>query len=150
MLRLGTVGITHLNNKPMEITNETKIKELIPKGYEVGANITYITHENFNNIQIPELRIQLKKKPVKDFEWYIDEYIMHNQLLSEPHRNYKKRFKDKDFEAIPFELRIGLLKFICDDNKYGLPFVLSHIDKYDDGDPLLEHCPKKFLDSLFK
>ena len=128
----------------MKITNETKIGELVPEGYELTGNLVVLYYP------AGTMTIQLKKKPVKDFDRYVDEYFMYNELLSEHHRNYKKRFKDKDFEAIPFELKMGLLKLICDDNKYSLPFVLSHINKYDDSDPLLEHCSKKFLESLFK
>jgi hypothetical protein len=131
----------------MNITNETKIGELVPEGYEV-ANVPVNILDDYTGAGFAGLYIGIKIKPVKNFDWYIDEYIMHNQLLSETHRNYKKRFKDKDFEAIPFELRIGLLKFICDDQGMDIKFQIIHLDN--SGCHVYKVCPKAFIDSLFK
>lgn len=64
-----------------------------------------------------------------------------------------KLFKKETYNLIPFELRIGLLKFICDNTKcnlldtyglilYGGPTELKKENK------TIQICPKEFLETF--
>jgi hypothetical protein len=134
----------------------------IPEGYELDGNLKLV--ENFEptywrganaSIYRPCLYVPLKKKEVKDFNLYIEEYFkafrhIHISEIIIP--DLKGLFKENKYLYIPFEIKIGLLKFICDDLGHGkvqFVYVLDCINKKEVGFKLLEICPKEFLYSIF-
>lgn len=146
----------------MEITEKTKLEDIIPKGRE----FEYITDKNHSVDIIKDdyIIIKTKKKVKKDFDWYVKAYIfdpeglIHNWIDVEYHGEFQRRFTDKMYSKIGFEIRIGLLKFICDDmfscNDFRLllncirdkieGFIITKVNI----DPLIEIVPIEFLNSL--
>lgn len=135
--------------KAMKITEETKLKDLIPEGYELDSDMS---KKLFGHLDCDSnIFIILKKKEVKDFKWYWNEYSKTGLL-----RNFEGvciEFETKHYDNIPFEIKIGLLKFICD----GLDLVyLEYIQHLGNGwgldkfKKLKDICPPEFLNSIFK
>lgn len=138
------------------ITEETKIKDLIPEGYEFEE-----VHIGDDDEQ--RTFIYFKKKQ-KDFARYIREYFeldndedsirAINYLTLDDIETLRVLFIDEMYDTIPFEYKIGLLKFICDD--LGLYFfdVIANIhDDYKDDlwectEKVLTVCPESFLKSI--
>jgi hypothetical protein len=145
----------------IKITEETKIKELIPDGYEIGSSPIGNGDRG--------VTIIFKKKEVKDFNWYLKKYI---EQSNPSNRHfpfiYEKRIEDTflclmtqgNYVAVPFELKIGLLKFICDDLKVTFPYVIHSIAVSNKEalfttelrglKDVLSICPKEFINSLFE
>lgn len=132
----------------MKITEETKLKDLIPEGYELPEDWQY--DFDFKIDLSSGIHIPIKKKEVKDFSWYFQKYLQTpsgitlNELVT-----IKQDFVLGTYNAsIPFEVKIGLLKFICDDINLNWRGVIE----YDKGciERISKICPKEFLDSIFK
>jgi hypothetical protein len=135
----------------MKITEETKIKELIPSGYELGTN-----ESGYGDSGIV---LNFKKKEVKDFNWYKDEFFKKSRMIKSLSPEYMGgilyHFSCGGiyYEHIPFEIRIGLLKFICDDLKMSWREFIE--DRHKIGKPnvfgkVYSICPKEFINSLFE
>lgn len=142
----------------MKITKDTKIGDLIPDGYDLNIKdgFSFIDDETGN------ISIHLKKKEEKNFEWYVYRYEEKIYDLFESHkiRGYKDlilQINDTEkliynrWQDIPFEVKIGLLKFICDDKKLNFSKEISYRNTkgcwYHE---LISICPKEFLDSIFE
>lgn len=137
----------------MKITSKTTIKELLDNGYQLiqvikDNEITTITEKAFR----------------KNFEWYYNEYIKlkysssHGNLLNKSFSKdgcfFLELFALKDYKTIPFELKIGLLKFICDDFNIDLRVFIKFlkremVNSANDIYKIDEICPKDFLNSIF-
>jgi len=131
------------NKEEMKITEETKVKDLIPEGYELDGNKAWKLDTD------EEMCIPIKKKEVKDFNWYVKEYfnkIPHGLLPN--NIGIKSDFIVGVYEVIPFEIKIGLLKFICDDINCSWMRIVDGSDK--DMEPIMKICPKEFLNSIFE
>jgi len=135
-----------LEPESMKITEETKIKDLIPEGYEFEKAVSGSSISPGMQIMI---QLWFKKKEVKDFKWYANKYFKDG--------GNRLSYQIADFDSIPFEFKIGLLKFICNDIGVDLFFVLFRLSyKTYDGsvmptDEKLDHvCPAEFLNSIFK
>lgn len=132
-----------------------------------------VMNKDENNGFLEVKHIFKKKEPVKDFDWYVEQYmilvgnnIYHtNKLIpiDDSNRMFTKlwgNFMDYKYDLVSFEFRIGLLKFICDDlfpeNKrnenmsiflrkesIGQMCSFSYLDK------IYAICPKDFINSLF-
>ena len=150
----------------MKITIEIDI----PEGYELSND--RINLEPETDKTIPYMMVKLRKvKLPKDFDWYAKEYVFlktrdHSceMLYPWPHFNEIVDFLiQKEYNKVSFEIKIGLFKFICDDNKTicddfisCLAFLLcgSHHDrarltfeeKYSE---LCKIIPSSFLNSIF-
>lgn len=95
----------------MNATPETTIKGLIPEGWE------------FNGVSDPIIDgdssiITIHMSKIKDMYWYTEGYIAYRDssngygtILPE----MLEAFEQKKYTDIPFEIKIGLLRFICDD-----------------------------------
>jgi hypothetical protein len=132
----------------------------VPEGYEL------IKDNYFNDLsdnEILDCRILFRKKEeIKDFHYYIDMYMLHtpNNIIDfwgSPTANIflVKQFIQYNFNSIPFEIKIGLLKFICDDiapNDF-FSFVIDYCNgckaKNSDYIKIRNICPKEFLESMF-
>ena len=109
------------------------------------------------NIEVSKL--EKAKEPLKDWEWYVEEYFKSNDtkiklsnVLSNVSNTYlktvKEQFLNKNFSTV-WEYRIGLLKFICDDLVYSFVSVLIDINSTRRSyKKIYEICPKNFLESI--
>jgi hypothetical protein len=93
------------------------------KGFWIlmGIENARLYDSDFKEIDEQRLIPKLKKKEVKDWNWYVNEYFDGGSLV---------RYKDwtieavkaiinkEDYNSLHFEIKIGLFKFICDDLKY--------------------------------
>ena len=102
----------------------------------------------------------------KDFEWYIEKYLSGNlkgrplglpqdiqSYIYNDFNTLQRNFKTKTYCKIPFEIRIGLLKFICDDMfpEYGIMQLILDWKikaKTKMCFHIVETCPIGFLESL--
>jgi len=142
------------NKEEMKITEETKVKDLIPEGYELDGNKAWKLDTD------EEMCIPIKKKEVKDFNWYVKEYfnkIPHGLLPN--NIGIKSDFIVGVYEVIPFEIKIGLLKFICDDINVRLNVKITVFEfisgqnpdvYYEEYVKIKSICPKEFLNSIFE
>lgn len=125
----------------MKITEDTKIKDLIPEGYEIDSDATtYST-------KCTSIIVPIKRCHKADFDSYIEAY-------QEKIRTSYIIYLDIDPNNWIFEYKIGLLKFICDDLKLSMNDMLTYIQIYfmDDiphkYDAIYSIVPHEFLDSL--
>lgn len=133
----------------MKITKDTKISDLIPEGWKLSNRESSRQEMLMNGIG--QITIPILRKEVKDFDWYWQKYSEEGLL-----RNWKGlclNFKLKDYDGIPFEMKIGLLKFICDDIKIDISQILYNLSFIENAvvinEKLSNICPKEFLDSIF-
>jgi arabinogalactan endo-1,4-beta-galactosidase len=142
----------------MKITPETKIKDLIPDGLEIN-------NEGVDIDPNAAIIIRLKSKvETKDFNWYIDTYLRENVKVSCFSLNYND-LMNGNYNKVPFEIKIGLLKFIYDDIEFEykkhFEVALSEIRSLlriktiaitvsGIANEIMSICPKDFLESLFK
>lgn len=124
--------------RAMKITEKTKIKDLIPEEYELDIDSK---HEFYKTKQ--KIRIPIRKKEVKDFKWYANKYFKDGR--------YRLAYQIADYDSIPFEFKIGLLKFICDDLKDDILMILTLIRAGQSNMTKTgKICPPEFLNSIFK
>lgn len=138
----------------MEITNNTKIRDLIPKGFEITENTICGLSGNDKNC---ELKITIyKKEEVKNFDYYIRYYFTQRDIrwnVSTIKGYVQDLFFREDYKNIPFEIKIGLLKFICDDldllfyTTYHYICNDSHTRNYE---RISKICPNQFLQETIK
>ena len=93
----------------------------LPEGYEVDEQI--LTTEM--NSQKPMVFITTKKKNTKDFAFYVDEYLRSdynttNDMLcnwfdKDQLEKIGNNLKQNKLQFVPWEIKIGLIKFICKD-----------------------------------
>jgi hypothetical protein len=117
----------------MKITTETTIGELAPDGYELMDNNQGGGY--FNQLRERRIELVFKKKEEKNFDWYVSEYIKKRKFISLDTNLLKS-------DKAPFELRIGLLKFICEDNNLDFAELLS-VGLY-----ALKHEPRKIYEKI--
>lgn len=138
------------DNETMKITEETKLKDLIPEGYEIDDTKHWI----FESSPICQLHIPAKKKQIKDFGWYVGEYMnsIFINLKYKVHGHVCESFRLKNYDKISFEMKIGLLKFICDDIGINMFSYLKTLNTpiSSIGFKELERiCPPEFINSMF-
>lgn len=134
----------------MKITEETKIKDLIPEGYELD----YDSIDKYCSKGVPIvgslLGVSVKKKEVKDFKWYCREYSKKVDYF-DPIREVPFKSLEDELKSVPFEFKIGLLKFICDDLKDDILMILTLIRAGQSNMTKTgKICPPEFLNSIFK
>jgi len=129
----------------------------IPEGYEFDHVASPILGNGGG-----ALTVLLKKKQTKTFDFYIDEYLrsdcnttndmLCNFLEYQNIDNLKQNLKASKFEFVPWEVKIGLFKFICIQIKQDW-FDCYHSFAYETIDHLLVSdivLPQPFIDNLFK
>lgn len=121
----------------------------IPDGYEFKTMLSSIEINGARQISF-----LVEKKQTKDFNWYIDEYLredpfttkdeISNHLFTEDIKEIKTKLRSGDYRWVPWEIKIGLFRFICDDIKvswiYQLPSSME--------DPISKIVPIEFYNVL--
>jgi hypothetical protein len=121
----------------------------VPDGYEV-KDIMYPNGATLGEPTFFIIKILATKKEIKDFNWYVDQYCENYKSL------IKFEFNLLKLDSMAFELKIGLLKFICDDlgfDFWDIGFELSNksVDYYSpNAKKIHDLCPLEFLQSIFK
>lgn len=144
----------------MKITEETKLKELIPEGYEYDPSRLNLTDDS--NCSYEYIAIPVKQKPKKDLEWYVINYAEKIKNYSAILTNFRfyalamaanlsSDFINNNYDEIPFEFRIGLFKYICDDLDVQWTLVLEYcVEKpyLDRIKTITNLLPEEFINSL--
>ena len=133
----------------------------IPEGYEYSRTFEVIDLEG-----TPRIEVAFKKKNTKDFAFYVEEYLRSdynttNDMLcnwfdKEQLEKIGNNLKQNKLQFVPWEIKIGLLKFIAKDIhlptieaiKYSNSFMAdgySHMEKLH---RLRRICPNKFLHDI--
>lgn len=131
----------------MKITKDTKIGDLIPEGFNIISDEIYFD----TKCETLDLSgIIFEKKEEKNFDWYIDEYFFTHYIFSENIiADYKVTLKEN--HPTPFEIKIGLLNFICNDIGINLDSQIKlKVENNQWPGILLRNCPEKFLESIFE
>lgn len=135
---------------------------------EIIVNIPY--HEEDKHLNIDGSVINLgnykitivsrPKTPTKDFSFYVDQYLYENGSTNDQIVNWlsddiisiaKHRLKTNQFSLVPWEIKMGLFKFICEEKGESVMSILSIIGKYGtDYIDFVKKLPKEFIDDLFK
>lgn len=131
----------------------------LPEGYEVDEQI--LTTEM--NSQKPMVFITTKKKKGKTFDFYVDEYLRSdynttNDMLcnwfdKDQLEKIGNNIKQNKLQFIPWEVKIGLVKFMCKDMQINFMSVIWI--EYSDNkscrtEYLKQICPVGFLESITK
>lgn len=130
----------------------------IPEGYEFDHMAPPILSNGGGC-----LNVILKKKNIKNFDFYIDEYLrtdecttndmLCNWMTSFEIDELKNNLKKGEFNRTPWESRIGMLKFICKDVNipiYEMLFEPNPDVYYDRIKTIKQICPVGFLESIIK
>lgn len=135
----------------MNITKDTKIGDLIPEGWVL--DIEKSPSSQFDTGYL-KLSIPTKVEEEKNFNWYVNKYFgIENYIEGSKYVTFKDYLLSYRYNEVPFELKIGLLKFICDDNDTDLIYCIYNIKENNPGfgqDMIRKLCPKEFLESIFK
>lgn len=134
-----------------------KIEVSIPDGYEYKHMASPILTEGGGMLQV-----MLTKKNIKDFAFYVDEYLRSddcttNDMLCcwfEPSVVDKLRdnLKQNKLQFVPWEVKIGLVKFMCKDKLIHAPSVIfdlcngSHEFTY--SDDMRKMLPIEFVENI--
>ena len=132
----------------------------IPDGYEI-ENIGHAqVYANHNPTQL--VTVQLKKKQTKDLSFYVDEYLrsdcnttndmlcnwIDDEMVIE---KLKDNLKQNKLQFVPWEVKIGLLKFICKDVQVPYVEFLVYLNPdvyYDQIKKVKEVLSDEFLQSI--
>jgi len=135
------------------------ISVIIPEGYEF---------KNFGDPILSDgggaLTVLLKKKQTKDFSFYVDEYLRSgcnttNDMLcnwiddERVIEKLKENLKQNKLQFVPWEVKIGLFKFICKDNNMTFLTAITILSENEFKNTwyikLNEICGDAFIESLF-
>lgn len=123
----------------------------------------YELHSKVQNIVMDGRMTTLvfwEKKQTKDFSFYVDQYLYENGSTNDQIVNWlsddiisvaKHRLKTSQFSLVPWEIKMGLFKFICEEKGEHAMSILSIIVNHGiDHVKFMEIFPEKFLNDLFK
>ena len=132
------------------ITKDTKISDLIPDGYEFdNANSAEVYSEEGGGALMVSI---FRKKKQKSFDYYTADYLI--GFCNKHSMHTSDYYLRLGVNNLPFEIKIGLLKFICEDIGYSFYHVIRSIYhknwSSDNGDNarIFEICPISFLKSI--
>lgn len=129
----------------MEITNETKIGDLVPVELELTGD--YGIDSNHQTISI-----SIRPKQVKNFIWYVENYFKSPSVIYNYTEEFRKEckihFATKQFGKVTIEVRLGLIKYICDDVQMSFTTTLALLST--DRTSIWKICPNEFLTSIFE
>lgn len=145
---------------------------------EIIVNIPY--HEEDKHLNIDGSVINLgnykitivsrPKTPTKDFSFYVDQYLYENGSTNDQIVNWlsddiisvaKYRLKTNQFSLVPWEVKMGLFRFICDEHKMTWNDIVGFFVYYNSGtinncseqylgNRVISILPQEFIDDLFK
>jgi len=130
----------------------------IPEGYEYLKTIPTLGED-----ADPTYTVFFKPKQQKDFTFYVDEYLnvsgvstidqMSNWFNRDQQERIGNNLKTNQFSLVPWEIKIGLFKFICKENKMTFLTALNIISEYEHLNEwyitIEALIPSDFLDSIF-
>lgn len=137
------------------------ISVIIPEGYEFKKFADPILSNGGG-----ALTVLLKKKQTKDFDFYVDEYLrsddyttndmLCNWLEKDQLDKIGNNLKQNKLQFVPWEVKIGLLKFICKDNgidviascHYYENFIKGNSPNRERFDKLKQILPINFIESI--
>lgn len=131
----------------------------IPDGYEYTNNASPALFDGVGCVSV-----MFKKKQTKTFDFYVDEYLrsddcttndmLCNWIPSNLLPRLKDNLKQNKLQFVPWEVRIGLVKFICKDKGLKLAPVLYNIvgcnEESSETDKLKQIISNDFLESLVR
>lgn len=132
----------------MKQTIEVEVLE----DYELSSTINNITFDGKKTTMI-----FWEKKQKKDFDWYIDQYLTESLTTVDNIAgwiNYrdlevaKNRLKTKQFNLVPWEIKIGLFRFICENLELNTINCLSYCFEYTIHSNVSKIISQEFIDSL--
>lgn len=135
----------------------------IPDGWEIDELNQYsITTENPSSTRRSSINVFLKKKqPTKDFAFYVDQYLtssgvstnnqIENWLQYDQLLRIKQNLKTGGFEFVPWEIKIGLFKYICEQKGFDIMSVVTRIVNIGADDVVAKDWfPIEYINDLFK
>ena len=127
----------------MKITKETKIKDLFCGfNFDIDPENEYILDATRKT-----LKIYLKREEVKDFDWYVKEYLSNTTCIE---KHTKHNIDIRCWDVVESEFKFGLFSIIAHDVS-SLMRELNYFFKYKDfADEIKEICPEDFLNSIFE
>jgi len=147
----------------MLITKETKLGDIVPDNYEIISQHYDKNDSEYQNNNIDSIAIRLRKKEPKDWNFYVDKYL---EKFNDNHTDnlinayiqdddilvLNRQFKKLDFLNTPIEIKLGFVKYVCDDLNtnymyclFGLKTNLISLTMT----RIREIFPQVFIDSLY-
>lgn len=140
------------------VTEETKIKDLV-------SGMKFVSVDGWNNNGDTHSVVLTFEPEQKNFVSYVNEYFTHKEgipmamdyVAPEDQKELRGHFISQDYDLVPMDFKLGLLKLICDDLSVGFYNFLhaKHLlHKHDwtlgcDGFENVESvCPEEFLKSI--
>lgn len=132
----------------MKQTIEVEVLE----DYELSSTINNITFDGKKTTMI-----FWEKKQKKDFDWYIDQYLTESLTTVDNIAGWindrdlevaKNRLKTKQFNLVPWEIKIGLFRFICENLELNTINCLSYCFEYTIHSNVSKIISQEFIDSL--
>lgn len=132
----------------MKQTIEVEVLE----DYELSSTINNITFDGKKTTMI-----FWEKKQKKDFDWYIDQYLTESLTTVDNIAGWindrdlevaKNRLKAKQFNLVPWEIKIGLFRFICENLELNTINCLSYCFEYTIHSNVSKIISQEFIDSL--
>lgn len=130
----------------------------IPEGYEVSHSDIISAWDDSSKSGNNIVMTYLKKKQQKDFNWYIDEYLredpfttkenLSNHLLTEDIKQIKADLTHGNYTWVPWEIKIGLFRFICENLELNTISCLSYCFEYTIHSNVSKIISQEFIDSL--
>lgn len=135
----------------MKITKDTKIEDIIDTDHDC---VITIVSDHSPKVTAIEYR-KKEKKEIKSFYLYVRHYLEKEFCMgyinTATYDDIMVNLYTNCFSQVPFELKIGLLKFICNENHMELTKVIRNYEnRADFSKQIRDICPKEFLDSIFE
>lgn len=109
----------------------------LPEGYEIDKVVDPMINSGGNKRM---LSIILKQKQVKDFSFYVDQYLqmsgtstcdqISNWIGDTSLDHLANNLKQNKFLLVPWEIKIGLFRFICEQNKMDSDDIIGFVVHY--------------------
>ena len=133
----------------MKQTIEVEVLE----DYELSSTINNITFDGKKTTMI-----FWKKKQTKDFDYFVDQYLpsrdnsTSDEIIDWMDRDAVNRLntylKTKQFNLVPWEIKIGLFRFICENIELNTINCLSYCFEYTIHSNVSKIISQEFIDSL--
>lgn len=103
--------------------------------------------------------VMLKPKQKKDFSFYVDQYLYENGSTNDQIVNWlsediisiaKHRLKTSQFSLVPWEIKMGLFRFICKEKKLDWVEEMEEYEVNNIAYSIKDILPQEFIDDLFK
>jgi len=126
----------------------------VPDGYTFDES--YKQYTDLVNDNTGLIILKIIKEPIKDWDYYVSHYF--NQDIrfnfSTPNGYCRDLIFKNDYDNVPFEIKIGILKYIVNNMKIGIltaiDLMLSSEHQILPSNKITDICPKEFLLSIKK